>query len=53
VAAYDWRVADARLSLQLNVDNLFNARYFESLSGNHTVVSGCPRRWLGSIRVEF
>jgi iron complex outermembrane recepter protein len=53
LAAYGWRVAGARLSVQLNVDNVFDTRYFESMSGSHMVVPGAPRRWLGSIGVEF
>ena len=53
LAAYSWRVAGTRLSVQANVDNLFNARYFESVSGTYTVVPGAPRSWIGSVRVEF
>jgi iron complex outermembrane receptor protein len=53
LAAYDLPVADGRLSLQLNVDNLFNTRYFESLNGTHNVMPGAPRRWLLSARMEL
>jgi iron complex outermembrane receptor protein len=53
LAAYGWRVAGTRLSVQVNVDNLFNARYFESVSGTYTVMPGSPRSWIGSVRVEF
>src|SRR5262249_15968759 len=28
LAGYSWRAIDARFSVQLNVDNLFNTRYF-------------------------
>jgi iron complex outermembrane receptor protein len=52
-AAYDWRVGGTRMSVQVNVDNVFNAQYFESVSGTRTVLPGYPRRWLGSVRVEF
>lgn len=52
-AAYGWRVAGTQLSVQLNVDNLFNAHYFESLNGTRTVMPGYPRRWIGSFRVQF
>jgi iron complex outermembrane recepter protein len=52
-AAYSWRIAGTRLSVQVNVDNLFNARYFESVSGTYTVMPGSPRSWLGSLRAEF
>ena len=41
------------VSAQLNVDNLFNRSYVESLSGTRTVMPGYPRRWLASLRVEF
>lgn len=53
LAAYGWRIAGARLSVQVNVDNLLNARYFESVSGTYTVMPGSPRSWIGSVRVEF
>jgi iron complex outermembrane receptor protein len=53
MVAYGWRAAGTRMSIQLNVDNLFDKRYFESLSGTHTVMPGSPRRWLGTLRVEF
>jgi iron complex outermembrane receptor protein len=53
MAAYTWRAADTRMSVQLNIDNLFDEHYFESLSGTHTVMPGSPRRWTGSLRVEF
>jgi iron complex outermembrane receptor protein len=52
-AAYEWRAGTTRMSVQVNVDNLFNAQYFESISGTHTVMPGYPRRWLGSFRVQF
>jgi iron complex outermembrane receptor protein len=51
--AYGWRAAGTQMSIQLNVDNLLDKRYFESLSGTHTVMPGSPRRWMGSLRVEF
>lgn len=51
--AYGWRVGETQLSVQLNVDNLFNARYFESVNGTHTVMPAYPRRWLASLRVQF
>jgi outer membrane receptor protein involved in Fe transport len=35
-------MADTRVSVQLNVDNVFNTRYFESLSGTHTVNARIP-----------
>jgi iron complex outermembrane receptor protein len=53
MAAYTWRTAGTRMSVQLNVDNLFDKHYFESISGTRTVMPGSPRRWIGSLRVEF
>jgi iron complex outermembrane receptor protein len=53
MAAYGWRAAGTRMSVQLNIDNLFDKRYFESLSGTRTVMPGTPRRWIASLRVEF
>ncbi|MFL6600490.1 MAG: TonB-dependent siderophore receptor [Steroidobacteraceae bacterium] len=53
MAAYTWYTADTRMSVQLNVDNLFDKRYFESLSGTRTVMPGSPRHWIASWRVEF
>jgi iron complex outermembrane recepter protein len=53
LAAYSWHVGNARLRLQMNVDNVFDARYFESLSGSHTVVPGAPRMWRASIHMEL
>lgn len=52
-ASYDWRMSGLGMSAQLNVDNLFNKTYFESLSGTRTVMPGTPRHWLASLRVEF
>jgi iron complex outermembrane receptor protein len=53
MAAYGWRAAGTQMSIQLNVDNLFDKRYFESLSGTRTVMPGSPRRWFASLRVDF
>lgn len=52
-ASYGWRLGGTQLSAQLNIDNVFNKSYFESVSGTRTVMPGYPRRWLASLRVEF
>ena len=52
-AAYNWRAWGTHMSVQLNVDNVFNKRYFESVNGTYTVMPGAPRQWLGSYRVQF
>jgi iron complex outermembrane receptor protein len=49
LAAYRWSAGRTRLTLQLNVDNLFNKRYFESVSGTYIVMPEAPRRWLLSV----
>jgi outer membrane receptor protein involved in Fe transport len=46
-------VGETRLSLQLNVENLFNTRYFESVSSLYVVMPGAPRRWIAAVRAEF
>jgi len=51
--AYGWRARETQWSFQLNVDNLFDARYFESLNGTRTVMPAYPRRWIASFRVQF
>ncbi len=52
LVAYGWVLGDSTLSVQLNVDNLFDARYLESVSGSHTVLPGWPRRWVAGLRWE-
>jgi iron complex outermembrane recepter protein len=52
-ASYGWRLGGTQLSAQVNIDNVFNRSYFESVSGTRTVMPGYPRRWLASLRVEF
>ena len=53
LAAYSWRAAGNDFSVQLNVDNVLDKRYFESLSGTRTVVPGASRNWLATLGVEF
>jgi iron complex outermembrane receptor protein len=52
-ASYGWRMDSMQMSAQLNIDNIFNKSYYESLSGTRTVMPGTPRRWLASLRLEF
>lgn len=49
---YTWGLREGALDLQLKVDNLFDTRYYESVSGTHTVLPGWPRRWMLSVRWE-
>ena len=53
LGAYTWRAWGTRLSVQVNVDNVFNTRYFESISGTRTVMPGAPRRWLGILKADL
>jgi iron complex outermembrane receptor protein len=50
LGGYEWPWAGGKLALQLNVNNVSNSRYFESISGTHTVMPGAPRRWLATVR---
>jgi iron complex outermembrane receptor protein len=52
MGAYQWRTRAGAVTLQLNVDNAFGSRYYESLYGSYEVVPGPPRSWLASLRVE-
>jgi iron complex outermembrane recepter protein len=52
-ASYGWRMGGMEMSAQLNVNNIFNKTYYESLSGTRTVMPAYPRRWLASVRLEF
>jgi iron complex outermembrane receptor protein len=49
LAGYEWPWDDGRIAVQLNADNVFNARYFEPISGTQTVMPGAPRRWLATV----
>jgi iron complex outermembrane recepter protein len=53
LAAYGWRATDTNFEVQLNVDNLLDKRYFESLSGTRTVMPGTPRRFIATVRASF
>lgn len=53
LAAFGWRAAGTNFSVQLNLDNLLNKRYYESLSGTRTVLPGPSRSWIATVGVEF
>jgi len=57
MVAYRFKVANANVTAQLNVKNLFDQSWYGSVgSPNATrfrVYPGAPRTFLGSIRVEF
>ena len=53
LAAYTSRAWGTQFSVQANVDNVFNTRYFESISGTRTVMPGAPRRWLAMLKADI
>jgi len=53
LAAYGWRGSGTDFDVQLNVDNLFDKHYFESLNGTRTVLPGEPRRFIATVRASF
>jgi iron complex outermembrane receptor protein len=55
MTSYDFKVGTSRVSLQLNVDNLFNRRFY---TGSHQfsqdwIQPGKPRTFTMSARVEY
>lgn len=54
MAAYSWMLDGAKLTAQLNVENLLDTRYYpEGTRGAVQVDVGAPRTLRGSIRMEF
>ncbi|MGR8931890.1 MAG: TonB-dependent siderophore receptor [Gammaproteobacteria bacterium] len=54
MAGYAWKMNHSRISLQINLDNLLDKRYFlPSAFGQNFVGVGAPRSVLGLIRMEF
>lgn len=54
--SHDLRIDGKRVVLQLNFDNLLNARYFyggTAYSNRFSLTPGAPRAVTGSIRIEF
>ena len=47
------RQASARVSLHLDVENLFDAYYLESSFSNVWIAPGAPRTIMGRVRVSF
>lgn len=50
---YQLPVASSKLSLQFNVENLLDHRYYVAASGRASVNPGASRTFIGSVRVEF
>ena len=53
LAAYSWHAWGTQWSVQANIDNVFNTRYFESVNGTRTVMPGAPRRWVGILKADL
>ena len=52
MASYRTKVNGIKVTAQVNVQNLFDASYFESSSGTYANY-GAPRTLLGSVRADF
>lgn len=53
MASYQWQVGRTRMTAQLNINNLFDARYFSGSDTFTSVNVGTPRFVMGSLRMEF
>lgn len=53
MARYAFTFEQTKMSLQLNVNNLLDKTYYQTLGGGGNVLPGAPRTILGSIKVEF
>lgn len=53
LASYRWQISGVHFDAQLNIDNVFGSRSFESVSGSHEVIPNMPRRWLLGLHAEF
>ena len=53
VVAGGFKGEDARLTAQLNVNNLFDTNHFAGSDAFNSAMFGTPRFFMGSIRMEF
>ena len=53
MVGYARRVGPSRVSLQLNVQNLLDKKYFATSNNRNNVMPGAPRTLLGQVRVSF
>ncbi|WP_400770375.1 TonB-dependent siderophore receptor [Methylosinus sporium] len=51
--AYTAKVAGYTVTGQLNVKNIGNVVYYPTSTDRYTIMTGAPRTFLGSLRVEF
>lgn len=53
LASYSFKVHDAKLTAQINVDNLFDRNYYVGTNSWAFITPGTPRAIRGSLRMEF
>jgi iron complex outermembrane receptor protein len=53
MVSYEWRVGSSTLTAQLNVDNLFDKKFFSAGGFGGGAFAGAPRMALGSLRWEW
>jgi len=53
MAGYEWKWEKSKIKLQLNVDNLFDRKYFVNGDSWINAFYGAPRTFKGSIRLEY
>lgn len=53
LASYSLKVGKAKVTTQLNIDNLLDKTYFAGSNTGSDIYFGAPRTFLGSVRVEY
>jgi iron complex outermembrane recepter protein len=53
MVSYTTKIEGFTVTAQLNVKNITDAVYYPSASSRYTIMTGTPRTFLGSLRVEF
>lgn len=53
MVAYSMKLEDITVTAQLNVKNITDTVYYPSANSRSTIMTGAPRTFLGSLRVEF
>lgn len=53
MASYSMSINSAKLTAQINADNLLDKQYFAASNDGNQIFFGAPRTFMGSIRVEY
>ncbi|WP_026604474.1 TonB-dependent siderophore receptor [Methylomonas sp. 11b] len=53
MASYSMSINSAKLTAQVNADNLLDKHYFAASNDGNQIFYGAPRTFMGSIRVEY